>query len=153
MLRALLLGLLAANLLFFAWAQGWLGEHRSGEPQRLANQLRPEWVQVVPWQAASAPAQPASATAEVPAGAEAGASQAAADTACLESGPWADEQLPAALAALQATNLAEGSWSVEADGLGGRWLRVPAADAALAQQLQAAAGPAPDRGFKPCRVP
>lgn len=153
MLRALLLGLLAANLLFFAWAQGWLGEHRSGEPQRLAKQLRPEWVQVLPWQAASAPAEPASAAAQASAGAQAGASQAAVGTVCLESGPWADEQLPAALAALQATNVAAGSWSVQADGLGGRWLRVPAADAALAQQLLAAAGPAPNRGFKPCRVP
>lgn len=157
MLRALLLGLLAANLLFFVWAQGWLGEHRSGEPQRLAEQVRPEWVQVLPWQAEPTSALPATADAaspgSAPTSADAGTSQASADTACLESGPWSDDQWPAALAALQAAGVAEGSWSVQADGLGQRWLRAPAASAALQQHLQGLAGLAPDRRFKPCRVP
>ena len=53
-MRALLLALVVANLIFLAWAQGWLAPGLPGpraglgEPQRLANQVRPEWVRVVP---------------------------------------------------------------------------------------------------------
>jgi len=42
-LRAAFLLLILANLLFFAWAQGYFGNAGEGrEPQRLANQLAPE---------------------------------------------------------------------------------------------------------------
>jgi hypothetical protein len=72
MLRPLLLALLGANLLFFAWSQGWLGGRATGEPQRLASQVRPEWVRVLP------PASPASAkvSAQSPASAASDAAQA-----------------------------------------------------------------------------
>lgn len=47
MLRILLLLLILANLLFFVWAQGFLGSGDEGrEPQRLANQLMPEKLKV-----------------------------------------------------------------------------------------------------------
>ena len=65
MLRLLVLLLLLANLLFFAWAEGWLGEAGNDlrgdkrEPQRLARQLHPESIQIV---AASAPARAAAET-------------------------------------------------------------------------------------------
>jgi hypothetical protein len=147
MLRALLLALLGANLLFLTWAQGWLGEPQRGEPQRLANQVRPEWVQVLPWQT---PGRPAPAAAGAPSSAAASAELAAGDTACLEAGPLNEAGLPFVL---QLVNLPEGSWSVDADGVGQLWLRVPAADAALAQRLLTLTGMPPDRAFRPCRVP
>jgi len=46
MLRLILLLLILANLLFFVWAQGWLGARDEGrEPQRLNNQIEPEKLQ------------------------------------------------------------------------------------------------------------
>lgn len=46
MLRLILLLLVLANLLFFVWAQGWLGTRDEGrEPQRLNQQIEPEKLQ------------------------------------------------------------------------------------------------------------
>ncbi|MDE2298159.1 MAG: hypothetical protein KGK18_08320, partial [Burkholderiales bacterium] len=59
MLRALVLTLLLANVAFYAWTQGWLdavvGVRATGdrEPDRLAQQVRPEIVRIVPASAAS----------------------------------------------------------------------------------------------------
>lgn len=52
-LRWLVLGLLAANALFWAWSQGWFGSPGSGplaqrEPHRLQQQIRPDTVRVLP---------------------------------------------------------------------------------------------------------
>jgi hypothetical protein len=75
---ALLVALLVANLLLFAWAQGLLApalappETRESEPQRLGLQHRPEWVSVMPGAAASAAVSAARAAARV----------------CLEAGPF-----------------------------------------------------------------
>lgn len=47
-LRATFLLLVLANLLFFAWTQGFFGSVGEGlEPQRLANQLTPEKLRIV----------------------------------------------------------------------------------------------------------
>jgi len=47
-LRAIFLLLILANLLFFAWTQGYFGSVEEGrEPQRLANQLAPEQLRIV----------------------------------------------------------------------------------------------------------
>lgn len=47
-LRAVFLFLILANLLFFAWAQGYFGGKGEGrEPQRLANQLAPDRLRIV----------------------------------------------------------------------------------------------------------
>jgi hypothetical protein len=60
MLRLLVVLLLAANGLFYAWSQGWLdavtGTRAQGErePQRLQKQVHPEAVKVLPPGAASA---------------------------------------------------------------------------------------------------
>ena len=60
MLRALLAGLLLANLLFFGWARGWFAPAwpepgaSEREPHRLAAQLAPERVTVRTPAAASA---------------------------------------------------------------------------------------------------
>jgi hypothetical protein len=80
MLRALVVLLLLANGLYFAWVQGWLGEpprHAEREPQRLAAQVSPEAVSVLPPTRASA------------------AVQAAREAAlrCIETGPFEEPEL------------------------------------------------------------
>lgn len=70
--------LLLANVIFFAWARGWLGDpprHAEREPGRLAAQVRPEALTVLP---------PTSATAAVQAA-------RAAAVVCLEAGPFVGE--------------------------------------------------------------
>ena len=119
MLRALVVLLLLANLLFFGWARGWFApgwpppRHAEREPERLAAQVRPELVQVLPPQAASAAVQAARAAAEV----------------CLEAGPFDAGAIATAEAGLAAAGLSEGSWErqPEAPPSDRFWLRVPRA--------------------------
>ncbi|WP_079416673.1 SPOR domain-containing protein [Thiomonas intermedia] len=118
-MRTLLLALLLANLVFFAWSQGWmagagLGPVTQREPQRLALQIHPEQVHITPLASASAtpasapqPASsaPASAPAEPDPPPSAPAPQdAAADgapTVCRQIGPFGAME-SAALAQAQA---------------------------------------------------
>lgn len=144
MLRGLLLALLAANLFFLAWSQGWMAPAWPGprvgqsEPQRLANQVRPEWVQVLP--AATAASRVA------------GAREAA--KLCLEAGPLTGATLAAAEAALAAAELPAGSWARRDDAASGDiWLRADAADPGLQARLQALPASELAGGFKPCRLP
>ena len=62
MLRALAWSLIGANLLFFAWTQGWLGPLapvppglQGREPERLDQQVRPEALTVLRPRAVTAP--------------------------------------------------------------------------------------------------
>lgn len=141
MLRSLLLALLAANLFFLAWSQGWMAPAWPGprlgqnEPQRLANQLRPEWVQVLP--AATAASRVA------------GAREAA--RLCLEAGPLTDATLAAAETALTSAALPTGSWTRRSEDSGEIWLRADAADPALRVLLQALPASELAGGFRPCR--
>ena len=95
MLRALAALLVAANLLFFAWAQGWLApvapppEHGQREPQRLAVQVNADAVRVLTPQAASA---------------------AQASIACVEAGPFADADIGSAEQALGEAGVAPEAW-------------------------------------------
>ncbi len=99
MLRTLVAALLLANVLFFGWSRGWLAPAlpppHSGErePERLAAQLNPERVLVLPAPAASAAISAARAAA----------------IACLEAGPLGDADIAAAEAAVAAVKLPEGS--------------------------------------------
>ena len=131
MLRALVALLLLANLLLLAWQQGVLGSglrapsQAEREPERLQRQVNPEQVRVLSTQAASAALAAASAVAVAPApapAADGAASAAAAASApasaaeqaglgCLEAGPFAATELPAAEAAMRAADLPAGSWS------------------------------------------
>ena len=92
MLRLLVALLLAANLAFYGWSQGWfdqlVGVRAQGdrEPARMALQVEPQRVRVV----TAASVRAAAAEAE-PAG-----------TLCLETGPFTTAQLGPAQAALQA---------------------------------------------------
>jgi hypothetical protein len=105
MLRRFALLMLAANLAFFAWTQGWLddivGLRAIGdrEPQRLAKQVKPETVTVLsPAAAASAVAPTATSRAAAPTTATA---PPEAPTSCLEAGPFASAEVAAAMAAAQ----------------------------------------------------
>jgi hypothetical protein len=110
MLRTVVLLLLLANLLFFAWTRGWL-EGVTGlkpdadrEPQRLQRQVNPERVIILPPSAAS---EAGAAPAPRPA-----ASVPAQLGACLEAGPFATGASVSAVATLQALQppLPPGSW-------------------------------------------
>lgn len=110
MLRLLLLALILANLGFYSWTQGWLdgvvGARAIGdrEPERLARQVRPETVQILP-----------------PEGA---ASNLSGTTACLEAGPFNATELAAANAALKLAlpNAADGSWAEVKIDTPGTWI-------------------------------
>lgn len=106
MLRLIVALLLLANLVFLAWSQGWLGAAPANdrEPERLARQVTPQAVRLVPASAASAAAAVATA----------------AQTACLEAGPFDDAALAAAVAALGP--LPEGALERVAGEQPGRWI-------------------------------
>lgn len=126
MLRTLVLLLLLANALFFAWARGWLGpapRHAEREPERIAAQVRPEAFQLLPPSAATAAVQAARAAAFV----------------CLESWPVPEAGIAAAEAALVSAQLPAGSWTRVDASTGPAWLvyagRYP--EAALRQAREA----------------
>jgi hypothetical protein len=86
--------LIAANVAFWSWSRGWLdgvlpaASSSQSEPQRLAEQVKPERMRILsPAEAAGLAARPR-ATAESPLG-------------CLQIGPYAGGQLAAAESALR----------------------------------------------------
>jgi hypothetical protein len=106
MLRSLVVLVLLANAVFFAWAQGWLAPafpapvHGEREPARLQAQLRPETITVLSAKAASAAVQAARA-----------ASAAAGEgEQCVQLGPYADTDVAAAEAQLVAIGLPREAW-------------------------------------------
>jgi hypothetical protein len=107
MLRALVAALLIANLVFFAWTEGWLdsvvGVRSIGdrEPERMARQVRPELVRVL------SAGDAASATMTGPA--------ALSAPACLEAGPFGDAEVTIAQAAAQAALPGAGVTDVKTD--------------------------------------
>ena len=112
MLRLLLLALIVANLGFYSWTQGWLdsvvGIRATGdrEPERLARQLRPEAVVILPPESAASSA----ATAATP--------------ACLEAGPFSPTELVAAITSLKQLlpTAAEGGWAEVKTETPGSWI-------------------------------
>ncbi len=123
MLRSLALLLVLANLLFFAWARGWLAPAvppplaSSREPQRLQAQVHPERVTVMPAVAASAAIRSAQDEAAL----------------CLEAGPFDEAGVQAAEAALAGLVLPAGTWARISDAQGPSYIvyagRVPDDDA------------------------
>ena len=107
MLRALIVGLLLANLAFFAWTQGWLdsfvGVRSIGdrEPERMQRQVQPELIRILPASAASEAAPVA--------------------LACFEAGPFTDAEIGAAQSAAQ-NALPAGSWVAVKTEQPGTWL-------------------------------
>jgi hypothetical protein len=139
MLRALVLALLLANGAFYGWSRGWfapawpaprLGER---EPARVAAQVNPERVTVLPPRAAGSAASP--------------------EPACVEAGPFDTPELAAAEAALSQSGVPAAAWSrlPESSAPAGRqWLRVAQAEAALLPKLQGLPAAMVGAGFKPC---
>ncbi len=127
MLRALVLLLIIANGGYFAWSQGLLSDwgfapREQSEPQRMANQINPELLQVLPAAvvktapAATGPASPKPATPTPPA-----QETAALPTGeCLQVGIFDAAQTEALRRAASA--LPEGSWRLEPATLPGRWM-------------------------------
>ncbi|MEF7615075.1 hypothetical protein V4F39_14235 [Aquincola sp. MAHUQ-54] len=102
MLRALVLLLLLANVLFFAWSEHWLAPllgpaAREREPERLTRQVQPDAVALLPPEAASAVLAEAASAAAL-----------AAQGTCLEAGPFSDTDIAAAEQAI--AELPTGSW-------------------------------------------
>lgn len=133
MLRLLVLLLALANAAFLAWSLGLLddvtGVRARGdrEPERLARQVRPELIVILPPAAASAPAPGSVPNASspaplVPASAPLAVSaQAAPLPACLEAGPFSAAQIGPAQALLQ-SNLPRGSWTQVKAERGALWM-------------------------------
>ena len=141
MLRALALGLLLANLGYFVWGQGLLAAYglkpaRHSEPERLAQQIRPEAMQLITPAAAvsptPAPTVEVAAKVSVKAAPEVEVAAAAAvdvqsppappaGPACLQVGMFTERQARALRPRLQA-GLAKGSWSLESSDTASRWI-------------------------------
>ena len=144
MIGRLVVLLLAANMAWLAWSQGWLrgvglGPTVQTEPERLERQVRPEALQIQPLPdtaerdapATTPPTRPASAAAPSVAVAEAPAEAATPSTAasapapapggtCLQAGVFDEKQTPALRKAL--ASLPEGSWRIDEVQLPGRWM-------------------------------
>ena len=153
MIGRLVLLLLAANLGWLAWTQGWLrplglAPQEQAEPQRLQRQVQPQALRLQPLERASAAAAaaapragggpaapPPPASAPEPAAAPA---SAPAPTACLQIGTFDASQIEAVRQA--AAGLPEGSWRVDAVQLPGRWMvylgKLPDAAAVAARRAE-----------------
>ena len=133
MLRFFVLVLLLANAGYYAWSQGLLLEWglapaSQSEPQRLAQQIRPEVLRVVgsktqptaavPPVPNGAAQQPASAPASSPADAPVAAAPQAGE--CLQAGVFDEEQANALRRVAGA--LPQGSWSLQRTTIPGRWM-------------------------------
>ena len=145
MLRALLAALVVANLVFFAYTRGaldgLLGLRSFGdrEPERLAHQVRPQSIRVLP----TAPAAP-------------GPSAATEAATCFETPPFTASE-SAAVEAVLAAGLPAGTWSdVRGERVSGtrseatHLYRATNADAALAAKLQSLKLDPSGRGFSAC---
>ena len=111
MLRPLVAALLIANLGFYAWSEGWLdnivGVRSIGdrEPERMARQLHPELVRILPsGDAASAMDVASTASAQ---GTGAGT--------CVEAGPFSDAEVGTAQAAAKGAMPGAGLSDVKTD--------------------------------------
>lgn len=111
MLRILVAALLIANLGFYAWSEGWLdnivGVRSIGdrEPERMARQLHPELVRILPsGEAASAVAIAGPASAP-----------GTGTGICVEAGPFSDAEVGTAQAAAKGALPGAGLTDVKAD--------------------------------------
>ncbi|MDO8286800.1 MAG: SPOR domain-containing protein [Rhodoferax sp.] len=112
MLRLLVLILILANGLYFAWSEGMLRAYgfapaQQREPQRLAQQVRPEAIRVL------TPAEFKRVEAQVQA--------ELAPRECLVAGPFDDAQATSLRHVLESA-LAPGAWQIEAITVPARWI-------------------------------
>ena len=140
MLKGLLAALVAANLLFFAFTRGWfdgvLGLQSQGdrEPERLANQVRPASIVLMPM-ASAPPGTTGSCFESAPvAGAEAASAESILKSA-LPAGTWTDQR---------------SEQTVGTSTVVTHVYRVGNADAATAAKLATLRVDSSGRGFSPC---
>ncbi|MGH8820650.1 MAG: SPOR domain-containing protein [Rhodoferax sp.] len=131
MLRLLALLLVLANGAYFAWSHDLLraagmGPASESEPQRVAQQIQPQELQILkvvpsPVVAASAPApyvappsEPASSPASAP-------TVAAVSVACLQAGPF-DERQSAVLRQAAGSTLPAGAWRLTPTVVPAHWI-------------------------------
>ena len=112
MLRSFVLALILANGLYLAWSQGWLrsmdfAPAAQTEPQRMAQQIRPEAVQLL------TPAENKKVLAQVQADLE--------PKQCLTAGPFDSAQVSALDQALSAA-LPTGGWQFESVAVPEHWI-------------------------------
>lgn len=162
MLRWLVLALLLANLAFFAWTRGQ-ADRTGREPDRHAQQVHPEAVQLLPREK-TMPTHEAASSAELTASAASTAVAAPPSsraTRCLEAGPFSAAAVAtteAALAAHPAASQMTNRWTrVTAETPGGAAssaplyrLRVEAATPDEATVLESLPGSTLPHGFAPC---
>lgn len=112
MLRLLVLTLILANGLYFAWSEGMLlaygfGPTQQQEPQRLTQQIKPDALRIL------TPAEFKRVEAQVQAD--------LVPSECLMAGPFDDTQAAALRRSLEAT-LAPGSWQLDSVVVPARWI-------------------------------
>jgi len=111
-MRLLLLALILTNGVYFAWSHHWLKDLgfapvEQSEPQRLAQQVAPDAIRILP-----------------PAELQQLEEKATADAApqeCLQAGPLNASQSAAVRTVLEA-GLPAGAWALDASTLGARWV-------------------------------
>lgn len=114
MLRLLVVLLLLANGVYFVWSHGHLaalglGPVNPSEPQRLAQQVKPEALKVL----SAEEARRQQTAADAPA--------APLPTECLMAGPF-DDKVSVAVKAAATQSLAESHWKLEPATVTGRWI-------------------------------
>jgi len=126
MLRWAVVLLVLANLLYYGWTQGLLGDTQGmqREPERLQTQLRPETVRLVtgpdspppppPWAPGAAPTPQAPAPEAV--------SSPPPQMQCLQALGFSATEAQALNAALENTGLPASAWRLDEVRLGGRWI-------------------------------
>ncbi len=139
MWRTFALVLLLLNALYWAWGEGWLLPYGFGptpqrEPQRLAQQIRPQAITIL---RAFEGQLPPLVVAPEPA-------------ICLQSGPMNQVQADAVRALLE-TSWPPESWLLQEVEAGQRWrLRLPALDQAMQARLPELSGVLPGGALDAC---
>lgn len=126
MLRLAVIVLLLANAGYYAWSHGWLRSWglapvEQTEPQRMAQQIRPETLRIL--RARETPPVAPSVASEAPASAPPAPAAMAASapaTVCLQAGTLDQRQADAVRTAAAA--LPQGSWKLESTPIPGRWM-------------------------------
>ncbi len=133
MLRLLVLILILANGLYFVWSENMLQAYgfapaQQSEPQRLAQQIKPEAIRVL------TPAEFKRVEAQVQAD--------LVPRECLMAGPFDDAQAGTLRHALEGT-LSAGSWQIDTVEVPARWIvymgKFPSAEALAKKQAELAA--------------
>lgn len=126
MLRWTIVVLVLANLLYYGWTQGLLGDTQGGqrEPERLQAQLRPETVRLVTGPDSAPPPSPTAPDAATAPQASAPEAATATPTQmqCWQAGGFSASEAQALRAALESTGLPASAWRLDEVRLGGRWI-------------------------------